>query len=80
MLERANVVIEVEDLSTWEEHTWSVLGRTESGWLESDEEYWDNAIEIFRETLRQQEGVEILENGRSARLTCWAWLAIAEKG
>jgi hypothetical protein len=57
---------------------WSTPGRMESGWIESDEERWDEAIRVFEEEIRRQEGVELLDN-RRAMMTGWCWIAVAEK-
>lgn len=78
-LEHASAINEVENLAVWEEQTWSVLGRPEAGWLESDEERWDEALKIFRETLRQQPEVDLVGGSPSARLTCRAWVAVVKK-
>lgn len=78
-IRRARAVIAVDDLKAWESQTWSVLGRTASGWLLGDEESWDNAIHVFSDALEKEDGVELFNEGRSARLTFEAWVAVAEK-
>lgn len=75
----------VNDLSDWEYSMWATLGRPASGWLESDETRWDEALSIFAETLRKQPGFTLLQEKdkdnakQSARLTSQAWIAVARK-
>lgn len=71
-------VWEVEDLDVWVEYMWSTLGRMESGWLKGDEERWDEAVKVFGEEIRTQEGVELVGNGK-AKMTGWCWIAVARK-
>jgi SAM-dependent methyltransferase len=80
-LERVETVNEIKDgLMEWEEQTWSVLGRPAGGWLESDEERWDEAIGIFRTELRKDPGFEMLKGvAGGARLISEAWIAAAVK-
>jgi SAM-dependent methyltransferase len=75
---KARSTSEIDDLDAWVEYMWSMLGRMQSGWVPSDEERWDRALEVFGDSLRNQPGVEVLENGK-ARLTSWCWIAMAEK-
>lgn len=71
-------VSEMEDLGAFVEYMWSLLGRMESGWIESDEANWDRAVQIFGDEIKKQPGVELLGNGK-ARLTSWCWIAIGTK-
>jgi len=71
-------VSEVADLQAWVRYMWSLLGRMESGWIPSDEENWEKAVKIFGESMKKQDGVELLEGGK-ARMTSWCWVAMAEK-
>ncbi|KAN0099209.1 S-adenosyl-L-methionine-dependent methyltransferase [Hyaloscypha variabilis] len=75
---KARSVWEVEDLDVWLVVMWSMLGRMESGWIESDEDRWDEAVKVFGEVIKRQEGVELLGDGR-ARMTGWCWIAVAQK-
>lgn len=44
---------------------WSFIGGTTSvGWLESDEERWDEALDIIKVELSKTEGYQELEDGR----------------
>jgi hypothetical protein len=60
-------VSEINDLDAW-----SVLDSP------SDEERLGRTLGLFDDSLRQQPGAEVLENGE-AKLTSWCWIAIAEK-
>ncbi|KAE9374924.1 S-adenosyl-L-methionine-dependent methyltransferase [Stipitochalara longipes BDJ] len=75
---KAKSVWEVEDLDVWVRVMWSMLGRMESGWIESDHMRWNEAVKVFGKVIRNQEGVELLGNGR-ARMTGWCWIALAQK-
>ena len=58
---------------------WSFIGGTsEAGWLKSDEESWDKAIEVIKEELSKTEGFKALDGG-TAQLKFVANIAIATK-
>ncbi|PVH95467.1 S-adenosyl-L-methionine-dependent methyltransferase [Periconia macrospinosa] len=58
---------------------WSFIGgTTASGWIESDEERWDEAIEIIVAELRKTDGYQKLE-GDKLRLKFVAHVAVAIK-
>ena len=77
-MEKVPAIVEVEDLNAWVLNMWSILGRMEAGWVDSDEKKWDEAVRAFGEEMSKQDGVEEMGNGR-ARLTGWCWVAIAQK-
>lgn len=52
--------------------------RSLCGWLESDEENWQQAIDIIKEELLQTDGFELMEDGR-VRLKSVANIAVASK-
>ncbi|PMD18302.1 hypothetical protein NA56DRAFT_706907 [Hyaloscypha hepaticicola] len=37
----------VLDVDAWVVYMWSVLRRMEEGWIESDQENWEEAVRIF---------------------------------
>ncbi|KAL1606260.1 hypothetical protein SLS60_003662 [Paraconiothyrium brasiliense] len=58
---------------------WSFIGgTTKAGWLESDAEKWDEAIEIVKAELRKADGFKELDDGR-LRLKFVANIAVATK-
>ena len=58
---------------------WSFIGGTsETGWLESDEENWDKAVEVIKEELKKTDGFKALDGGR-AQLKFVANIAVATK-
>lgn len=58
---------------------WSFLGgSTSAGWLQSDEEYWDEAIAILDNKFRESDNFEEFEDG-SAQLVFKAVIAVATK-
>lgn len=51
------------DLHSFATMLWSIVGGTiPDGWIESDEERWDEAIEILKEELKSAEGFEVFED------------------
>ena len=77
-MEMATAVNEVGNLESWGRGMWSVLGRTEEGWLEGDERAWEDAVRTFMDTIKVQEGVETLPGG-STRIRFEAWVAVVRK-
>jgi ubiquinone/menaquinone biosynthesis C-methylase UbiE len=76
---KANVYCTTPELSHFATMSWSFIGGTsEVGWLKSDEETWDQAIEIVKDELRKTEGYEGLDGGR-AKLKFVANIGIATK-
>jgi hypothetical protein len=58
---------------------WSFIGGTsKAGWIPSDEEKWDEAIEISKVELAKTEGFKLLEGGK-VQLEFIANIAIATK-
>ena len=58
---------------------WSFIrGTSEAGWLKSDEENWDKAIDVIKEELKMTEGFKALDGGR-AQLKFVANIVIATK-
>ena len=60
-------VSEVEVVDACVEYLWSVLRRMEEGWIESDQENWEEAIRIFEIEIRRLEGAELLGVGRAEK-------------
>ncbi|KAI1647336.1 S-adenosyl-L-methionine-dependent methyltransferase [Daldinia loculata] len=58
------VYINVEDTERLAQVMWSFLGRPASGWLESDEENWDRAIETIRKSFLEDKGYTMSESGQ----------------
>lgn len=50
-----------------------------SGWLESDEERWDDAVDVVIRELRGGEGFDESEGGKGVRLRFVANVAVAKK-
>lgn len=69
----------VRDFTQFANMLWSFIGGTTSvGWLKSDEENWDKAIEIIKQELRKTEGFQELDDGR-VKLRFRGNIAIAKK-
>ena len=78
-LTKADVYCTTPELTYFATMLWSFVGGTsEAGWLKSDEEKWDKAIDVIKEELKKTEGFKALDGGR-ARLKFVANIAIATK-
>jgi len=78
-LARSNVMVTTTELTRFATMLWSFIGgTTEFGWLKSDEDNWDKAIEIIKDVLRKTDGFKPLDGGR-AQLKFIANVAIATK-
>jgi ubiquinone/menaquinone biosynthesis C-methylase UbiE len=74
-----NVYIHTSEIDRYATMLWSFIGGTTSvGWLQSDEENWDKAVDIIRAELRKTDGSEELEDG-TLKLKFVANIAIATK-
>ncbi|KAG8673018.1 hypothetical protein FPOAC2_06442 [Fusarium poae] len=77
--ERKDVFISIGNLKHFATLLWSFIGGTSSaGWLESDEENWDVALDTVVESLKKSEGFKELENGKN-KIMFKAHIAIARK-
>ncbi|CEI62489.1 hypothetical protein FVEN_g5032 [Fusarium venenatum] len=78
-LEKKDVFVTIGDLKHFSTMLWSFIGGTSSaGWLESDEENWDIAVDTVVEALKKSEGSEKLENGKN-KIMFKANIVIARK-
>ncbi|KAF5597894.1 s-adenosyl-l-methionine-dependent methyltransferase [Fusarium pseudocircinatum] len=74
-----NVHVTIGDLKRFATMIWSFIGGTsKAGWLESDEENWDKAVDTVMEALTQTDGYEKLENGKN-KIMFQAHVAVATK-
>jgi len=79
VLKKASMYCTVPELTHFATMLWSFIGGTsEVGWLKSDEENWDKAIEVIKEELKKTDGFEALNDGK-AKLKFVANIAIATK-
>jgi len=79
VFKKGEVYCTTPDLTHFATMLWSFIGGTsEVGWLKSDEETWDKAIEIVKEELAKTEGFKALEGGRG-QLKFVANIAVATK-
>jgi SAM-dependent methyltransferase len=78
-LTKRDVMVTTTELTHFATMLWSFIGgTTEVGWLKSDEDNWDKAIEIIKDVLRKMDGFKPLDGGR-AKLKFIANVAIATK-
>jgi len=76
---QSDVFVELGDLNRHATMLWSFIGGTSSvGWLESDEENWDEAIDILKRELGKSQGTRLLDGGKM-QLRFVANIAIATK-
>ncbi|KAF5252623.1 hypothetical protein FANTH_2518 [Fusarium anthophilum] len=72
-----DVYVTVGEINKFATMLWSFIGGM-AGWLESDEENWDTAVEAVKEALTQTEGFERLEDGKN-RIMFRAHVTVATK-
>ncbi|KAJ4126968.1 hypothetical protein NW768_008589 [Fusarium equiseti] len=78
-LETRDVFVTIGELKHFATMLWSFIGGTSSvGWLESDEENWDIAVDAVVEALQKSDGFENLEDGKNV-VMFKANIAIATK-
>ncbi|OCK77995.1 hypothetical protein K432DRAFT_406837 [Lepidopterella palustris CBS 459.81] len=65
------------DLHAWAETTRAYLGRL-PGWIEKDEEKWDEAVTLLEEKLRTAPGFQIMQDGEF-RMVVTQHVLVAEK-
>ncbi|KAF5545155.1 s-adenosyl-l-methionine-dependent methyltransferase [Fusarium mexicanum] len=76
---KKDVHVAVGDLRRFATMIWSFIGGTsKAGWLESDEENWDAAVDVVMEALSQTEGYEKVEDGKN-KIMFKAHVAVATK-
>ena len=77
--EKRDVFMTVGELKHFATMLWSFIGGTSSaGWLESDEENWDSAVDAVAEALQKSEGFKNLDDGKNV-VMFKANIAIATK-
>ncbi|KAI1766739.1 S-adenosyl-L-methionine-dependent methyltransferase [Hypoxylon sp. FL1150] len=64
-----DVYVTTAELDRYANMLWSFIGGTTAvGWLESDEEKWDEAIDVIKQELKKTDGYKELPGGRSAQV------------
>jgi SAM-dependent methyltransferase len=78
-LHHKDVHVTIGDLKRFSTMIWSfIAGTTTAGWLESDEEKWDEAVDAVAEALTLTKGFEKLEDGKN-KIMFKANVAVATK-
>ncbi|KAK6715791.1 hypothetical protein SNK04_006746 [Fusarium graminearum] len=78
-MEKRDVFMTIGELNHFATMLWSFIGGTSSaGWLESDEENWDAAVDAVIEALKKSEVFEELEGGKN-KIMFKAHVAVAKK-
>ena len=76
---KSDVYVTISDINHYSTMLWSFIGGTTPvGWLKSDEENWDEAVNIIKQEVRKTSGYKELEGGKSL-LKFVANIAIATK-
>ncbi|KAI0206215.1 S-adenosyl-L-methionine-dependent methyltransferase [Astrocystis sublimbata] len=79
VVETSPVFYHTAEMDHYANMLWSFIGGTTTvGWLRSDEENWDGAIEVVKQEVRKSEGYEELAGNKSV-LRFVANIAIATK-
>jgi ubiquinone/menaquinone biosynthesis C-methylase UbiE len=69
-VETSEAWVKTSDLRAWAEKTWALLGGMR-GWQESDEEKWDEAVDVFVEGLLAAEGTKRVDGEVWMRASQW---------
>ncbi|KAI0401580.1 S-adenosyl-L-methionine-dependent methyltransferase [Xylaria palmicola] len=78
-METSGVSVTTVEMDRYANMLWSFIGGTSTvGWLRSDEENWDKAIEIVKQEVRKTEGYQALPGDRNL-LKFVANIAVATK-
>ncbi|KAK8044773.1 hypothetical protein PG993_004797 [Apiospora rasikravindrae] len=78
-MHQAPVSVTTSEVNRYANMLWSFIGGTTPvGWLKSDEENWDKAIDVIKEELKKTEGYKELDGGR-LQLQFVANIAVAKK-
>ncbi|KAF2789634.1 S-adenosyl-L-methionine-dependent methyltransferase [Melanomma pulvis-pyrius CBS 109.77] len=78
-LRTARVHMTVQDEQHLAQVLWSYLGPPVAGWLPSDEDNWDKAIDVILRTFRETEGFERRDESAATRIELTANVLIARK-
>lgn len=70
--------VKIQDLERWAQLAWSYLGRLSTGWTQTDEEKWDEAIGDIVQNLGSGGAMEVNEQGEKV-LQFVACIATARK-
>ncbi len=74
----AHLKVPPDGLKRWAQLAWSYLGSLPSGWSQSDEDHWDEAIDDIVEQLQSGEGITVGANGETI-MEMRAIVAVAKK-
>ena len=78
-LVKADVYVTTSEITHNATMLWSFVGGTSAvGWLKSDEENWDRAVDVLKRELQNTDRYKVLDGGR-AQLKFVANIAIATK-
>jgi ubiquinone/menaquinone biosynthesis C-methylase UbiE len=55
-LAQQEVFPHVKDLHRWAQILWALMGRPAAGWVETDEENWDRAVDTIEERIVKTDG------------------------
>ncbi|KAI1402585.1 S-adenosyl-L-methionine-dependent methyltransferase [Hypoxylon fuscum] len=70
--------LKISDLKRWAQLAWSYLGHLPSGWSQSDEDKWDEAVADIVSELKSGDGISKNEKGETV-LRMVACVAVAKK-
>ncbi|EPE30170.1 S-adenosyl-L-methionine-dependent methyltransferase [Glarea lozoyensis ATCC 20868] len=80
-MSQSDAVLQIPDLKRWSEVAWSFLGAPKGpagGWVESDEERFDEAVAVVKRAMEDEETITVDgKGGAAARMI--AHIAVAKK-
>jgi SAM-dependent methyltransferase len=73
-VEKSEAWAKTSDIRGWAEKSWAFLGGL-GGWLETDEERWDEAVELMVKHCLEQGGTKVVDGDVWMRATQWVVIA-----
>ena len=77
-ISQKEVFMDIRDMDRWSQVVWTLTGRPADGWMEKDEDMWEEATKLIRESIRQSKGFQVTETGECG-MRCVVNIAVATK-
>jgi hypothetical protein len=76
IVEKSEAWAKTNDIRDWAEKSWAYLGHI-GGWMETDGERWDEAVDLLVKHILEQEGTRRV--GDEVWMRAGQWVVIAKK-
>jgi ubiquinone/menaquinone biosynthesis C-methylase UbiE len=77
-ISQKEVFMDIRDMDRWSQVVWTLAGRPADGWMEKDEDMWEEATKLIKESIRQSKGFQVTETGECG-MRCVVNIAVATK-